>query len=374
MQAHETQTAEKATYANRLPAGKPLKRKAWKRLGLGLLLLLIAGGVWLTGLARSLDPQTHFRSLAGNALTVPLPVAPEDTEPASSDAEPPGPSNLPAERSAVQTPSPAAAAASPAPATASSSFNVVLIGTDTWGDEHARADTIMVAHVMPEKRKVNVVSIPRDTRVYVQGVGYTKINHAHIVGENKGGNRQGTLTLVQAVSDFLGIPVHQYMKTDFAGVIDFIDSMGGLDMVVEQDVTITPEITIKRGAQRLDGQHVLFLARERYTLADGDFGRQREQFRIVRAAAKQLLRPEHLPDLAGLLRTGRDDILDTSFADSDLLSLAWLFRGMEVDDFTYEQIPGKDQFGHDPLVGDEVYYWSADPGQVPSIRERLFQE
>lgn len=104
----------------------------------------------------------------------------------------------------------------------------------------------MVVHVMPEQRKVNIVSVPRDTRVYVQNVGYTKINHAHIVGESKGGNEQGTLTLIQAVSDFMNIPIHHYIKTNFSGVRDFIDSIGGIDMVIDQDVTITPEITIKK--------------------------------------------------------------------------------------------------------------------------------
>lgn len=332
-------------------------KTAWRYGAIFLLSAVVIGSIWIVGL---LNPQTHFQSAASNVLALPNPVVPEGPE---GLVEPGGQieqeGQEPSETSSDSR---------------SSSFNVVLIGTDTWGGESSRADTIMVAHVMPDKRKVNIVSVPRDTRAYVQGVGYTKINHAHSVGEAKAGNRQGTLTLIQAVSDFLNIPVHHYIKTNLSGVRDFIDSIGGIEMMVEQDVVITPEITIKQGEQRLDGQHVLFLARERYTLADGDFGRQREQFRIVRAVAKQLLKPEHIPDLAGLIRTGRKDILDTSFRDSDLISLAWMFRGMESDDFTYEQIPGKDKFGPDPLVGDDVYYWSADLEQMKLLRDRLFKD
>ncbi|RUT39427.1 LytR family transcriptional regulator [Paenibacillus anaericanus] len=232
----------------------------------------------------------------------------------------------------------------------------------------------MVAHVMPDQRKVNIVSVPRDTRVYVEKVGYTKINHAHIVGELKGGNKQGTLTLIQAVSDFMNIPIHHYIKTNFSGVRDFIDTIGGVNMVIDQDVVITPEITIKKGEQHLDGEHALYLARARYSTPDGDFSRQREQFNIVRAVADQLLKPEHLPDLAGLLLKEKKDIIDTSFSDSDLISLAWLFKGIGSDDFTYEQIPGKNSFGLDPLVGSKVYYWSADPEEVKSLKERLFTD
>ncbi|WP_246066965.1 LCP family protein [Paenibacillus koleovorans] len=360
-------------------SSKSTRRRKW-RFGILLFLLLLLGVLTFLWKLWGLHPQHHFQIPDyKNAMALPQPVAIEPAIPLDERSD--GDSHPSPEPSAVPSPDPApttgAAATKPSqlqPKRSANSFNVVLIGTDSWGEAGARADTIMAAHVMPDQRKVNIVSIPRDTRVYVQGAGYTKINHAHIVGENKGGNKQGTLLLVQAVSDFLGIPVHHYMKTNFEGVIDFIDSIGGVDMMVEQDVTITPEITIRAGWQRLDGQHVLFLARERYSLADGDFGRQREQFRIVRALAKQLLRPEHLLDLAGLLKSGRSSMLDTSFRDSDLISLAWLFSGMEADDFAYEQIPGRDLFARDPLVGSEVYYWNADPVQVRSIRERLFLE
>ncbi|MDF2667704.1 MAG: hypothetical protein K0R67_10 [Paenibacillus sp.] len=362
--------------------------KRWKFSVIGLIILLVGVGSMLYGLS----PQRHFRSGAPKALAMPQPIPHDwgkseyvsDDQATEEDNELDEPlarsdeSAVPSDQTHTSHTTSIAAAPTPAASTNSksthsaNSFNVVLIGTDTWGEEGSRADTIMVVHVMPNSRKVNIVSIPRDTRVYVQGVGYTKINHAHSVGEAKGGNHQGTLTLAQAVSDFLNIPVHHYIKTNFAGVSSFIDKIGGIEMYIEQDVTITPEIVIRQGDQHLDGQHALFLARERYSVPGGDFGRQIAQFRIVRAVARQLLKPEHLPDLAALISSGRQDLMDTSFSDSDLISLAWLFKGMDTEDFAYEQIPGKDSSGPDPLVGSDVYYWSADPVQVRSIRERMF--
>lgn len=324
---------------------------------LGFLIVIVVGGIWIIGV---LNPEQRFQKTALHPLTIPS-AAPINT-PISTNTT-------------VVTASPSvspASTSSPDMSSKSSSFNVVLIGTDTWGGEASRADTIMVVHVIPDKRKVNIVSVPRDTRVYVQNVGYTKINHAHIVGESKGGNQQGTLTLIQAVSDFLNIPIHHYIKTNFSGVRDFIDSIGGIDMVIEQDVSITSEIKIKKGEQHLDGVHALYLARERYSTANGDFSRQEEQFKLVRAVANKLLSPEHLPDLAGLLLHEKKDIIDTSFSDSDLLSLAWLFKGISSDDFQYEQIPGNSSFAPDPLVGAKVYYWSADAEQVNALKKRLF--
>jgi LCP family protein required for cell wall assembly len=351
--------------------GKQIVRRRIARFALiGLLIVIVIGGFWIRGV---LNPEQRFQKAVLNPLTIPnanisvMPVEKTQSEGApGSSLIANDPSSLP------NTPAPTS---SPSESTKkTSSFNVVLIGTDTWGGEISRADTIMVVHVMPEQRKVNIVSVPRDTRVYVQNVGYTKINHAHIVGESKGGNQQGTLTLIQAVSDFMNIPIHYYIKTNFSGVRDFIDSIGGIDMVINQDVTITPEITIKKGEQHLDGVHALYLARERYSTPNGDFSRQEEQFNIVRAVANKLLSPEHLPDLAGLLLHEKKDIIDTSFSDSDLLSLAWLFKGITSEDFKYEQIPGNNSFGLDPLVGSKVYYWNADLKQVNSLKERLFRD
>lgn len=350
------------------------KQIVMRRIGrfalIGFLIVIVVGGIWIRGV---LNPEQRFQKAVLNPLTIPgSKVSVEPVGKTQPDRDPNNPANTADLSLSPNTPEPTASPAASDKKT--SSFNVVLIGTDTWGGEISRADTIMVVHVMPEQRKVNIVSVPRDTRVYVQNVGYTKINHAHIVGESKGGNEQGTLTLIQAVSDFMNIPIHHYIKTNFSGVRDFIDSIGGIDMVIDQDVTITPEITIKKGEQHLDGVHALYLARERYSTPNGDFSRQEEQFNIVRAVANKLLSPEHLPDLAGLLLHEKKDIIDTSFSDSDLLSLAWLFKGITSEDFQYEQIPGNNSFAPDPLVGTKVYYWSADLKQVNSLKERLFMD
>lgn len=266
------------------------KRLIMRRIGrftlLGSLILILIGGIWIWGV---LHPEHRFQKAVLNPLTIPSSQAsslPEEEQQSVSASNSLSSSNGEALLPATSAPE----TSQTATVKETLSFNIVLIGTDTWGGESSRADTIMVAHVMPDQRKVNIVSVPRDTRVYVEKVGYTKINHAHIVGELKGGNKQGTLTLIQAVSDFMNIPIHHYIKTNFSGVRDFIDTIGGVNMVIDQDVVITPEITIKKGEQHLDGEHALYLARARYSTPDGDFSRQREQFNIVRAVADQLIK------------------------------------------------------------------------------------
>lgn len=164
------------------------KQIVMRRIGrfalIGFLIVIVIGGIWIRGV---LNAEQRFQKAVLNPLTIPgSKVSVEPVGKTQPDGAPNNPTNTADLSLSPNTSEPTASPAASDKKT--SSFNVVLIGTDTWGGEISRADTIMVVHVMPEQRKVNIVSVPRDTRVYVQNVGYTKINHAHIVGESKGGN------------------------------------------------------------------------------------------------------------------------------------------------------------------------------------------
>ncbi|OCT11023.1 LytR family transcriptional regulator [Paenibacillus pectinilyticus] len=261
-----------------------------------------------------------------------------------------------------------------APTKVVKAFNVLLLGIDARGDEDSRSDVIMVLHIMPDLRKVNIISIPRDSRVQVEGVGYTKINHAHLVGEMKGGNEKGTQEALQTVSDFLDVPINYYMKTNFKGFEDFIDTIGGVNVEVKNDIYLLhSQTTLPKGMQHIDGKLALSLARERYAFPDGDFGRQTEQSQILKNVAQEVLRPEHIGEIASLLTKVKKDIVDTNFQDSDIISLAWLFKGMTSEDFTTMQIPGHSGYELDPLTQLRLYFWIPDLDKVKEISSTLLK-
>ena len=242
------------------------------------------------------------------------------------------------------------------------SFNILFLGIDEREGELARSDVIMAAHVDPAAKSVNLLSVPRDTRVDIPGVGYTKLNHAHVIGQEKGGNDSGTEFVIQMVSRFLDIPIHYYVKTDFAGFQNFIDTIGGIDVAVQTPVRLTwDNITIPAGTQHFNGSLALKFVRERYSLANGDFGRQADQALVLRSVVQKLLTPAYIPKLPRLIRQVQDDVLETNLTESDLISLAWLFQGMSGDQIKYLQVPGHAETAMDPLVKAEVYYWIPDP-------------
>ncbi|MGG1514125.1 LCP family protein [Paenibacillus oryzisoli] len=254
------------------------------------------------------------------------------------------------------------------------SFNVLILGTDAIGDEDSRSDVIIVAHVMPNEKKVAIVSIPRDSRVLVESVGYTKINHAHIVGELRGGNKEGTQLVLQTVSTFLNIPINYYIKTNFKGFINIIDEIGGIDIEIPEDIYLgESSLLLHQGTQHIDGLTTLSLVRERHSLQDGDFGRQIHQSQVLKEVAVKLLQPNQLPKLPKLLTLAKKDISDTNFSDGDLISLAWLLKGVKTSDFSYIQIPGQSSLEMDPLVKSTVWYWIPDMLKVKEISEEFLQ-
>ncbi|USB33022.1 LCP family protein [Paenibacillus sp. YPG26] len=327
------------------------KRKVYMLIA-GLLLCTALGGYafyW------SLQPSQHFRPSEIPVLAVPDPdaVAAPDTG-----------GRIPGD---VRS-GPPAAAASPArslmgekPGLAQTNLNILILGIDARGSEDSRTDVMMLARVNVDENRVSLVSIPRDTRVKLPGVGYTKINHAHLLGELRGGNHEGTKASLQAVSNLCGCSIHYYVKTDFEGFEHFIDTLGGLEVTLPAPVKLTyAHLTLPAGEQKLGGDLTLKLVQERHSLAEGDQGRQQNQALVLKSILRTLLQPANLARLPVLIRQVREDMVDTNLTDSDLLSLSLLAKEMKTEDMKYYQIPGHSEKLYDPLVKKELYYWIPD--------------
>ncbi|NHN30559.1 LCP family protein [Paenibacillus sp. S3N08] len=253
-------------------------------------------------------------------------------------------------------------------------FNILLIGVDSKGAEQARSDVILLVRVVPATKKAILISVPRDTQVHIAGVGATKINHAHILGQARGGSQGGVEAVIQAVSDLFQLPIHYYAKTNFSGFEQFIDEIGGVSLDVPHDMLISDNRTLlAAGPHHLDGARSLDFVRERYSLENGDWGRQTDQSLLLKAVVQKLLEPEQLPSLPSLLARAKNDWVETNFTESDLLSLAWLFKGFDPKLVSHIQLPGHSAMGQDPLVGKMLWYWIPDLKQISEITQRLIK-
>ena len=230
------------------------------------------------------------------------------------------------------TPIPPAAEFIPAP---NGVTTVLLIGSDKRAGGGGNAtDTIILVAVHRESNSVNMLSIPRDTYVYIPGWNMDRINTAMVRGEITGYPGGGVALLSETILYNFGVAVDYYARVDFSGFEQVINMVGGIDVAVDCAVTdwrlISPEldindpdnwelITLGVGMRHLDGALALWYARSR--LNTSDFDRNRRQQQILRALAQKVrgldLIP-HLPTLWGQV----NEVVETDMEFVDALELA----------------------------------------------------
>ncbi len=203
---------------------------------------------------------------------------------------------------------------------------VLLMGTDARdGEEVLRTDTMMLACLDTDQSALSLMSIPRDTRAYIPGHGYDKINCSIAWG--------GPETSMQAVSDLLEINVNHYALVDFQDFAKIIDILGGITMTVPEDMYhFDGEYTIDlpAGTYQMNGDQALQYVRYR-TYAMGDIQRTENQRGFVRALYEQLMRSGNILKLPALI-SEINDCLETDLSWSELVSLSYVnFDNLQIN-------------------------------------------
>lgn len=249
-------------------------------------------------------------------------------------------------------------------------LNILVLGTDNRGDEPGRSDSIILVSANMDSHQVSIISIPRDTRVSLSGVGLTKITHANAVGEVKGGVHEGTLESVKAVGDLLGVNINYYTKINFKGFQKVVDALGGVSVNLPNAVNDnSSNLHLLAGEHHLSGEEALQLAQARYDLPGGDFDRQHNQFYILQGLAHQVLNLSTLSELPELLMIVRQDLVDTNMSMSEMIIMGLEFKGIDKEAITYYQLPGEGISAPDPLVGANVYYYEPNKDGVKKVIE-----
>jgi len=191
--------------------------------------------------------------------------------------------------------------------------NILLLGMG--GSNHEGGyltDTIMLASLKPSTGQVALISIPRDLTVPIGNSGWRKINNINALAEAKNPG-SGSQASIDALSDLLGIPIKYYVRADFAGFVEVINELGGIEVNVENvlndyEYPIMGQednpnyyaryehLYIPTGPQKMDGELALKYARSRHAAgAEGsDFARSRRQQLIMEAVKEKLLSRDNL--------------------------------------------------------------------------------
>lgn len=215
--------------------------------------------------------------------------------------------------------------------------NILLAGIGGEGhDGGLLTDTIIVASIDYNKKLVSMLSIPRDLYVKSEKLKTgERINQVYAVVKNNVNSKAGMEALKEIASGIAGVPIDYYAKVDFAGFEKIVDSLGGIDIMVEKDIydpyyplgeTVQYQtFSIKAGPQHLDGATALKYARTRKgTNSGGDFGRARRQQEIINAIKEKALSMNVLTDPGKIqaLYGSLQDSIETNFTVDEIIELA----------------------------------------------------
>lgn len=199
-------------------------------------------------------------------------------------------------------------------------FYVMLIGSDRRANDEsmgARSDTNVVVRVDPTSNQLTMVSIPRDTKIDIDGYGTNKFNAAYNYG--------GAASTIREANQLLGIEISHYAEVNFEELVALVDSVGGVDVEVESRVNDPKagDAVIEPGLQHLDGEAALTFARSRQYV-DGDFTRTANQRKLIGALIDKVVTLP-ITDLPGVIQSAAQCVT-TDLSVSDIVALAEQFK------------------------------------------------
>lgn len=223
-----------------------------------------------------------------------------------------------------------------------------------------RADALILATFNRQERTIKMVSIPRDSLVYIPvEQKWDKINHSHFFGDIDG--------TIETVEELFDVPVDYYVRLNFNAFVKIVDTLGGID--VDVPITFTEQdskdrakaIHLEKGYQHLNGEEALALARTRKI--DNDLERGKRQQLVLEAIIKKALSLQSITKYDDLIETLGNNIT-TNMSFGELLSLYSyaLDGGVKIERY---QLTGRDMYLH------HTYYFQLDEQKVQEISQIL---
>lgn len=230
-------------------------------------------------------------------------------------------------------------------------FTVLVMGVDSDEKDGLDAnaafngDTLILVTFNPKTLTATMFSIPRDLYVpiissYGSQITTNKVNSSAAYG---------TASTVNTIKNLTGIDIDYFVKVNFQGVIDLVNTLGGIDVDVEApdydyyisqwgegnlcesdaNRTYIHPVCMKTGWQHLNGEQALAYARNRHGFLMSDLARNKHQQQIIEAVAKKLVKTSNFSEFEKLLDTVSNNIA-TNMKTSQILSFYQSLKGMLV--------------------------------------------
>ncbi|WP_246066933.1 LCP family protein [Paenibacillus koleovorans] len=241
-------------------------------------------------------------------------------------------------------------------------LTILLLGTDTRAETGSlNTDVIMVASLNPESRSASLVSIPRDTRIAMNGVKTNKANafYANYMAADK---KTADAKTKDLFGKFLGVKIDYVAKLDFQGFEEVVDKFGGLTINVDMDMCYRDNfdgtnIRLKKGEQHLNGQKTLDFVRYRKsncgTAESNDLERNERQQQVIDKLADKMKSIEGVLKLGQVIET-LGNHMKTDIPSAQIKTFLGTYIGIDRDKINYVHLEGDWQSPYVILTNDSI--------------------
>ena len=252
-------------------------------------------------------------------------------------------------------------------------FVLYLSGVDTRGEltEKARSDVNILAAVNPVTKQVVLINTPRDYYVDLAGTNSKdKLTHAGLYGVQ---------TSMDTLGNLYGVDVQHYIRINFAGFINIVDALGGVDVYSDQAFTSVGSpgyydpTTFVEGWNHLDGKAALAFARERHAFKTGDVQRGINQMKVIDAMLNKIKSPALLMGFSKIMDSAADCFV-TSLSQNQISALVRMqlsdFAEWNIESYTVTGSSGSSTKCYS-AKGQKLYVMKPDENSVAKAKEMI---
>ncbi|MDX3192021.1 LCP family protein [Streptomyces sp. MN03-5084-2B] len=247
--------------------------------------------------------------------------------------------------------------------------NFLMVGSDTRDgatDEEgvgtadstpgARSDTVMVAHIPADRKRVVVTSFPRDLEInrpdcqkwdpaqnkttdqIYKGAKFAKLNTAYAVG--------GPACVTKVIQQITGLRINHFVGIDFNGFKEMVDAVHGVTInnEIPIDDSILGKVLLQTGEVTISGDQALNFVRARHVKGDptSDYGRIKRQQEFIGALLKKVMSSDVVLD-PGKLGDFINAFAKATFGDNlgvkQMMTLAQSMKGLDPGKITFLTVP-----------------------------------
>lgn len=242
-------------------------------------------------------------------------------------------------------------------------ITVLVIGEDRAA---GLTDVMLYATVDLKTSEIDIVSMPRDTRVEFDKETYSVFKNIgkrlpEVIKMNEAANYYSTrddysasenkmaryLFSKKVIEYKFGVKFDYFVQMDLSGFRKIVDSIGGVPMDVPRDMNyVDPfqdlNINIKKGQQILSGAQAEDVVRFRYGYSNGDLGRIEMQQLFMKAFVKEMLNDKNQLNKAKIITKMFDEgYILTDLTLKDALLYAGDLINLSTESFQIATVPGE---------------------------------